>query len=144
LLLNLGYIIPLWKLHFILKMLAQSSKFFRSFAIGWLTVPLMSLTLVSSTSSTWLKIWRLVGAIVTFCQLNVSSKVVMGVVNTFETYMVLIIKVISWPIPIWCGVRGKVANRNSKGLVPLSSTCLICSLTNLSLPSTNSVVVVVT
>jgi hypothetical protein len=74
----------------------------------------------------------------------------MGVMNTSETCGVLEIKVISEPIPIWCGVRGKLANKNSKGPTPLlsivkeGSTCLTYSLTNLSLPFTSLITIVVT
>jgi hypothetical protein len=45
----------------------------------------------------------------------------MGVLNVFEACKVLAIKVISLLIPIWCEVKGKVASRNSTGLVPLSN-----------------------
>jgi hypothetical protein len=51
-------------------------------------------TTTTSTSSTWLKNWKLVG-VVTLCQLGVSSKVIMGVVNTFDACGVLDTKVIS-------------------------------------------------
>jgi hypothetical protein len=51
-------------------------------------------TPIASTSSIWLKNWKLVGAM-TFCQLGVSSKVVMGVVNTFEACGVFDIKITS-------------------------------------------------
>jgi len=55
--------------------------------------------LVASTSSTWLKIWRPIGATI-FYWLGVFSKVAMGVVNTSEACGVLDIKVTFWPMPI--------------------------------------------
>ncbi len=70
-----------------------------------------------------------------------SSKVVMGVVNTFEACEVLEIKVTSWPMPIWCGVRGTLIDMNSKdsnllfSMVNEGLTCSTCSLSNLSLLS---------
>ncbi len=55
---------------------------------------LTGLTPTTSTSSTWFKNWKLVGAIA-FYQPGVSSKVVLGVVNAFELCGVLDIKIIS-------------------------------------------------
>jgi hypothetical protein len=52
--------------------------------------------------------------VATFYRLGVSSKVVMGVVNTSKACGVLDIKVTSLPIPIWCGVRGKIVDMDSK------------------------------
>jgi hypothetical protein len=55
---------------------------------------LINSTLVASTSSAWLKIWKLVGVIV-FYWLGVFPKVAMGVVSTSKACRVLDIKVIS-------------------------------------------------
>ncbi len=38
----------------------------------------------------------------------------MGIINTFDAWGVLEIKVISKPTPIWGGVNGMVVNRNFK------------------------------
>ncbi len=101
------------------------------------------------TSSIWFKIWRPVDTTV-FCQLGVFLKVIMGVVNTFETCGVLEIKVTSWPIPIWYGVKGTLVDMNSKYYNLLSSmvnerlTSSTCSLLNLSLPSTGWLTTMVT
>jgi hypothetical protein len=44
----------------------------------------------------------------------ISSKVVIGVANTYDVWGVLETKVISRPTPIWGGVKGMVVFRNSK------------------------------
>jgi hypothetical protein len=145
----LGNIIPPWKLHLVLKMLTQSPRLAWSFAIGWLMAPLTSSTSASSTSSAWLKIWRHVNAVVLY-QSSVSSKVVMGVMNTSKACEVIEIKIISWPINIWCGARGKLVDKNSKGSIIRFSiineglTCLAYSLIDLSLPFTSSLVTMLT
>jgi hypothetical protein len=74
----------------------------------------------------------------------------MDVVNTSEACGVLEIKVISWPIPIRCGVKGKLAYKNSKDSTPLSNMVndgLIgstYSLSDLSLPLTSSLATMAT
>ncbi len=101
------------------------------------------------TSSTWLKIWKPIHTIV-FCQSSVSSKVFMGVVNTFETCMVLDIKITSWPIHIECGVKSTLIDMNSKYSNLLSNivngglTCSSCFLLNLSIPSIGWLTIMVT
>ncbi len=78
-----------------------------------------------------------------------SSKVIMGVINTFEACGVLDIKVTSWPIPIWCGVRGTLIEMNSKDFNLLSTimneglTSSSYFLSNLSLPSTSWLIIIV-
>ncbi len=74
----------------------------------------------------------------------------MGVVNTLKACRVLEIKIISWPIPIWCGVKSKLEDKNSKGPIPLSSIVnegskgSTYSLTNFSPPFISLVVTMVT
>jgi hypothetical protein len=73
----------------------------------------------------------------------------MGVVNTSEACEVLGIKITSWRIPIWCGVRGKLANKNFKDSNLLSRmvneglTGSTCSLSDLLLSTTGSLTIVV-
>ncbi len=74
-------------------MLVQSPRLAWSFATGGLMAISIGSDHVSSTCSTWFKIWRHVNIIV-ICWSSVSSKVDMGVVNTFETCGVLEIKII--------------------------------------------------
>ncbi len=106
-------------------------------------------TPVASTSSAWLKIWKPIGAII-FCRSGVSSKVTMGVVYTSEACRVFDIKISSWPIPIWCGVKGTLVDKNYKDLNILSSivyeglTSSSCFLSDLSLPSTSWLTTMVT
>jgi hypothetical protein len=52
----------------------------------------------------------------------VSTKVVVGVVNTFYAWSVLEIKVFSRPTPIWSGVKGIIINKNYNGLTLLLTT----------------------
>jgi hypothetical protein len=78
------------------------------------------LTAITSTSLTWLKIWRLVGT-VEFYWSSVSSKVAMGIIHTFEACRALNIKVMSWLMPIWCGVKSTLIDMNSKDFNPLSN-----------------------
>ncbi len=74
----------------------------------------------------------------------------MGVVYTSEACEVFDIKITSWPIPIWCGVKGTLVDRNYKDLNLLSSIIyerLIsssCFLSDLSLPSTSWLTTMVT
>ncbi len=103
-------------------MQVQSSRFSWSSTTSWVTTSSTSLALVSSTSLTWLRIWKHVGIIKKNCWSSVSSNVAMGVVNISKACGVLIIKIIFWPIPIWYGVRGKIASRNFKGSIPLTNT----------------------
>ncbi len=78
-----------------------------------------------------------------------SSKVVMGVVNTFEVCKVFDIKVTSWPIPIWCGVRNTLVVMNSSdsnlqfNMTNERLTNSTCSLSYLSLPSRGWLTIVV-
>jgi hypothetical protein len=94
----------------------------------------------ASTSSTWLKIWRSIGVVI-FCQSSVTSKVVMGVVYTCKACRVFDIKITFWPIPIWCGVKGTLVDKNSKdsnmpsSIVYEGLTCSSYFLSDLSLPS---------
>jgi hypothetical protein len=71
---------------------------------------------IASTSSIWFRIWRSIG-VIAFCYPSVFSKVIIGVVNTFEACEVLDIKKTSWLIPIWCGVRSKLIDMNSNILI---------------------------
>jgi hypothetical protein len=70
--------------------------------------------------------------------------------NTSEACRVLKIKIISSLIPIWCGVKGKLANKNSKGFTLLfnieyeGSIGSAYSLTNFSLPLTSSLIIMAT
>ncbi len=52
----------------------------------------------------------------------VSTKVVVGVVNTSYAWNAIEIKVISGPTPIWGGVKGIIANTNNNGLTLLLTT----------------------
>jgi hypothetical protein len=129
-------------------MLAQSCRLDWPFIIGLFMTSLTSLAPTVSTSSTRLKIWRLVGT-TSFYQSCVSSKVVTSVINTFEACGVLNIKVTSWPIPIWCGVKGTLVDMNSKDSNLLTSmvneglTCSTYSLSDLSPPSTSWPIIMV-
>ncbi len=146
---NLGNITPLWNLHFVLKMLAQSPRLDWPFVINLLMTSSTSSTPTASTSSIWFKIWRPVGT-TSFYRSSVSLKVVTSVINTFEACGVLNIKVTFWPIPIWCGVRGTLVDMNSKdsnllyGLVNEGLTCSTYSLSNFSLASTCWPIIMVT
>jgi hypothetical protein len=74
----------------------------------------------------------------------------MGVVYTSEACRVFDIKISSWPIPIWCGVKGTLVDKNYKDLNILSSivyeglTSSSCFLSDLSLPSTSWLTTMVT
>ncbi len=102
-----------------------------------------------STGLVCLKIKRHVNVVV-FYRLGVFSKVVMGIMNTSKACKVIEIRVISIPIPIWCGVKSNLIDKNSKYLILLSNTMnegltsSTCSLANLSLPLTCSLVIVAT
>jgi hypothetical protein len=130
LLLNMGNIIPLWKLHYIFKMLAQNPRLAWFYSTSWL--------MASSTCLTWLKIWRPINAKI-FYRSGVFSKVTMGVMNISKTCKVIEVSIISWPIPIWCGVRSKLIDKNSEyltimfNIVNEGSTSSTCSLAVLSL-----------
>ncbi len=82
-------------------------------------------------------------------QSSVSSKATMGVMYALEACEVFNIKVTSWPIPIWCGVRGTLVDKNSKDFNLLSSivyeglTGSSYFLLNLSPPSTGWLTIVV-
>jgi hypothetical protein len=148
-LLNLGNITPPWKLYLAFKMLTQSLKLAWSSTNDWLMVPSTSSTHVSFIGLVWFKIWRPI-CVVIFCQSIVSSKVVMGFMNTSEACKVLEIKVISWLKPICCGVRNKLVDKNSKDSTLLSNTMnegsigSTYSLVGLSLPLISSLTTVAT
>ncbi len=129
-------------------MLVQSPRLHWPSTIGLLMTSSTGSTPVISTSSIWFKIWRLIGD-VDFWWSGVSSKVITGVVNTSKTCMVLEIKITSWPILIWCLVKGTLIDMNSKNSNLLSNmaneglTSSTCSLLDFSLPSTSWVIIVV-
>jgi hypothetical protein len=82
---------------------------------------------------------------VDLCQLNVSSKITIGFVKTFNALGVLKFKVISSPTPICGGVKDKLVNKNSNGstllLVVRVLTSSVSFLIGSMLFSTNSTVV---
>jgi hypothetical protein len=146
---NMGNIIPPWRLHFVLEMLPQSPRLAWSSATGWFMAPSTCSTLASSTSLVWLKIWRPISAIVCYWS-SVFSKVAMGVVNTSKACGVFEIKTISWPIPIWHGVKSKLIDKNFEDSVLLSSTinerstCSAYSIIDFSLLLVGSLIIVAT
>ncbi len=74
------------------------------------------MVLIVSTNSILLMGWIPIFD-VAFCWIGLSSKVVIGVANTFDAWGVFKSKVISRPTPIWGGVKGMVVVRNSKFLL---------------------------
>ncbi len=74
----------------------------------------------------------------------------MGVVNTSKACEVLKIKIISWPIPIWHGVKGKLIDKNFEDFALLSSTinerstCSAYSLIDFSLLLVGSLITMAT
>ncbi len=106
-------------------------------------------TLAASISWTWFKILKPISTMV-FYWPSMSSKVAMGVVYTSEACGVFDIKVTSWTMPIWCGVKGTLVDKNSKYSNLLSNityewlTGSSYFLSDLSLPSTSWLTIVVT
>jgi hypothetical protein len=144
---NLGNIIPLWNLPFVLKMLIKSPRLNWPSVTSWLMTSLTDST-PFSTSLAWFRIWKPIG-IAIFYQSGVFSRLlwVLRIPLRHVRYLRLIT---SWCIAIWCGVRCKLANKNFKDSNLFSSmvneglTCSMCSLLDILLSTTGSLIIVVT
>jgi hypothetical protein len=74
----------------------------------------------------------------------------MTIMNTSKAWEVLEMRVISWPIPIWCGVKSKLVDKNSKLSIILFNTInkrltsSTYSLIDFSLPLIGSLVTMAT
>jgi hypothetical protein len=145
---SLNNVIPFWNLHFILEMLAKSSKLDLAFC-NRLTNDLLNrfsifclhkFNLNQNLKTNW------------HCSLVSINHVFKGHYGCYKYLQgkwVLNIKVTSWPIPIWCGVIGTLVDMNSKdfnllyGIMNEGLTCSSYFLSNLSLPSTSWLVIVI-